>query len=196
VTNPNGAGTATLTGGFNYTGPSTTAGTITGQVTRDDTTVALPGATVAYSGGSTSTNSSGAFTLSNVPAGNVSVAALIGGYQIMNKPATVTAGATGTLNFALLPNCTINTADPSVTICLPSANSTVLNPVHVIAKATDSHPVNNLQVWVDYVKRYQLSGGSLNANISMSTGVTHRVTIQATDNINQVVKQTLYVTVH
>jgi len=72
----------------------------------------------------------------------------------------------------------------------------VLNPVHVIAKATDSHPVNNLQVWVDYVKRYQLSGGSLNANISMSTGVTHRVTIQATDNINQVVKQTLYVTVH
>lgn len=196
VTNPNGAGTATLTGGFNYTGPSTTTGTITGQVTRDDTTVALPGATVAYSGGSTSTNSSGAFTLSNVPAGNVSVAASIGGYQIMNKPATVTAGATGTLNFALLPNCTINTADPSVTICLPSANSTVLNPVHIIAKATDSHPVNNLQVWVDYVKRYQLSGGSLNANISMSTGVTHRVTIQATDNINQVVKQTLYVTVH
>jgi hypothetical protein len=196
VTNPNGAGTATLTGGFNYTSPSTTTGTISGQVTRDDTTVALPGATVAYSGGSTSTNSSGAFTLSNVPAGNVSVAASIGGYQIMNKPATVTAGATGTLNFALLPNCTINTADPSVTICLPSANSTVLNPVHVIAKATDSHPVNNLQVWVDYVKRYQLSGGSLNANISMSTGVTHRVTIQATDNINQVVKQTLYVTVH
>jgi hypothetical protein len=163
---------------------------------KDDTTVALAGATVAYSGGSTSTNSSGIFTLSNVPAGNVSVTASIGGYQIMSKQNTVTAGVTGTLNFALLPNCTINSADPSVTICLPSANSTVLNPVHIIAKATDSHPVNNLQVWVDYVKVYQLSGASLNANISMSTGVTHRVTIQASDNANQVIKQTLYVIVH
>jgi hypothetical protein len=198
VTNPNGGGTATLTGGFNYSSssPSTTTGTITGQVTKDDTAVALAGAIVAYSGGGTSTNSSGIFTLSNIPAGNVTVTASIGGYQIMNKPVTVTAGATGTLNFALLPNCTINTADPSVTICLPSANSTVLNPVHIIAKATDSHPVNNLQVWVDYIKVYQLSGASLNANVSMSTGVTHRVTVQATDNINQVIKQTLYVTVH
>ena len=76
------------------------------------------------------------------------------------------------------------------------ANSTVLNPVHIIAKATDSHPVSNLQVWVDYVKVSQLSGASLNANIPMSTGVTHKVTVQATDNINQIVKQTLYVTVH
>jgi hypothetical protein len=198
VTNPNGGGTATLTGAFNYSSssPSTTTGTITGQVTKDDTAVALAGATVAYSGGSTSTNSSGFFTLSNVPAGSVSVTASLAGYQVMSKPASVTSGGTGTLNFALLPNCSINTADPSVTICLPTANSTVLNPVHIIAKATDSHPVNNLQVWVDYVKVYQLSGASLNANLSMSTGVTHRVTVQATDNINQVIKQTLYVNVH
>ncbi len=198
VTDPNGGGNATLTGGFNYSSssPSTSTGTITGQVMKDDTAVALAGATVAYSGGSTSTNGSGVFTLSNVPAGNFSVTASLGGYQIMSKPATVTAGGTGTLNFALLPNCTINTADPSVTICLPMANSTVLNPVHIIAKATDSHPVSNLQVWVDYVKVSQLSGASLNANIPMSTGVTHKVTVQATDNINQIVKQTLYVTVH
>jgi hypothetical protein len=163
---------------------------------KDDTAVPLAGATVADSGGSTSTNSSGVFTLTNVPAGNVAITASLGGYQIMSKPATVTSGGTGTLNFALLPNCTISTADPSVTICLPSANSTVLNPAHIIAQATDSHPVSNLQVWVDYLKLYQVSGASLDANVSMSAGVTHRVTVQATDNINQVVKQTLYVTVH
>jgi hypothetical protein len=197
VSNPNGGGTATLTGGFSYTSssPGTTGGAITGQVFKNDTSVAVPGATVTYSGGNTVTNSNGSFTLSNVPAGSTTVTASANGFQPMSNTAPVITGGTTTLNFALLPNCSPSTVNPSVTVCLPAANSTVLSPVHIIAKATDSYPVSNLQVWVDYAKVSQTPGGSLDANITMSTGVTHRITVQATDSVNQVFKQTLYVTV-
>lgn len=83
-----------------------------------------------------------------------------------------------------------------MTICLPTANSNVLNPVHIISKVTDSHTVTYTQVWVDGVKAYQVQANSINTHVSMSTGVTHRVTVQAIDNINQIFKQTVYVTVH
>ena len=164
---------------------------------KDDTTTPLSGATVSYNGGSTTTNSSGVYTLSNVPAASsVTVTASAGGYTSSAKSVAVTAGGTSTLNFALLPACTISTTNLTVTICEPTANSTVLNPVHIIAKATDTTTVNHLEVWVDGAKVYQLSGGSINANVSMSTGVTHRITVQAVDNSNHIFKQTVYATVH
>jgi hypothetical protein len=83
----------------------------------------------------------------------------------------------------------------TVTICEPTANTTVLNPVHIIAKATDTTTVNHLEVWVDGAKKYQVSGGSMNSYVSMTTGVTHRITVQAVDNANQIFKQTVYATV-
>ena len=157
----------------------------------------LVGATVSYSGGSTTTNSSGAYTLTNVPAGTaITVTVTEAGYASASQTATTTAGATTTLNFSLLPNCTMNTTNLTVTICEPTANSTVLNPVHIIAKATDNTTVNHLEVWIDGVKKYQVSGGSINAYVSMSTGVTHRITVQAVDNSSQIFKQTVYATVH
>ncbi len=177
--------------------PSTTGATITGQVIKDNTTMPLAGAMVTYSGGSTTANNSGVYTLSNVPAGSsISVTASASGYAGATKSVAVTSGGTSTTNFALLPNCTINTTNLTVTICEPSANSTVLNPVHIIAKATDMQAVNHLEVWVDGTKVYQVAGGSTNANVSMSTGVTHRLAVQAVDNSNQIFNQTVYVTVH
>jgi hypothetical protein len=196
VTNPNGGGTAALTGGFTYTTASSTS-TITGTVTKNDTTVALAGAAVKYSGGSTTTNSSGGYTLSNVPAGSaVSLTASLSGYQSLTQKITPAAGSTSTLNFALLPTCTASTMNPSVTICLPTANSNVLNPVHIIAKTTDTHTVNYIQIWIDGAKKYQVPGGSLNTTLTMTTGVSHRLTIQAADSAAQTFKQTIYVTAH
>lgn len=157
----------------------------------------LAGATVSYSGGTTTANSGGAYTLSNVPAGTtITVTVAEPGYATASQSVTPTAGATSTLNFSLLPNCTINTANLTVTICEPAANSTVLNPVHIIGQATDSTPVNHLEVWIDGVKKYQVSGGSINAYVSMTTGVTHRITVQAVDSSSQIFKQTVYATVH
>ena len=187
--NPNTSGGGTSGG--------STSGTISGQILKDDTTVGLAGATVQYSGGgSTTTNSSGSYTLSNVPAGtSITVTASEPGYSSASKAVAVSAGATSTLSFSLLPNCSINTINLTVTICEPTASSAVLNPVHIIAQATDSTTVNHLEVWVDGAKKYQISGGSINAYVSMSTGMTHRITVQAVDNSNQIFKQTVYATV-
>jgi hypothetical protein len=174
-----------------------TTGTISGQVVKDDTAFGLAGATVTYSGGNTATNTTGSYTVNNVPAGtSVTVTASEPGYGSATKTVTVAAGATSTLNFALLPNCTINTTNLTVTICEPTANSTVLNPVHIIAKATDSATVNHLEVWVDDAKNYQVSGSSMNSFVSMTTGVTHQITVKAVDDANQIFKQTVYATVH
>ena len=192
VTTGLGSG-ATVTQNFALTAPPST---ITGQIVKDDTAIGLAGATVSYSGGSTVTNSNGAFTLSNVPAGTaVTVIAAEAGYVSASQTITTAAGATATMNFSLLPNCTINTTNLTVTICEPTANSIVLNPVHIIGKATDSTSVNHLEVWIDGAKKYQVSGGSINAYVSMSSGVTHRITVQAVDNGSQIFKQTVYATV-
>jgi hypothetical protein len=195
--NTSGGGTGGGTSGGGSSGGSTSTSAITGQIVKDDTAMGLAGATVTYSGGSTTTNSSGSYTLSNVPAGAaITVTVAEAGYASASQTATPAAGATTTLNFALLPNCTINTANLTVTICEPTANSTVLNPVHIVGQATDTTSVNHLEVWIDGAKKYQVSGGSINAYVSMSTGVTHRITVQAVDNSSQIFKQTVYATVH
>lgn len=173
-----------------------TTGTVIGRVLKDDTTIPLVGATIAYSGGKALTNSTGNYTLSNVPAGSIKITASINGYTSKGQTVAVTAGATASANFALIPKCVAGTVNPSVTMCLPTANSTVLNPVHVIGLTTDSHTVLLTQIWVDGKKVKEVSGNSINVNISMTTGITHRVTVQAVDNINQVFKQAVYVTVH
>jgi hypothetical protein len=186
----------TLTQNFGLTQAATTGGSVTGQVLKDDTRTPVAGATVIYSGVSTTANSSGVYTLNNVPAAStVSITASASGYASSTQLVAVASGATSTANFAMLPTCTTNTANLSVTICLPTANSTVLNPVHIIAKATDAQAVNRLEVWVDGTKVGSFSGNSLNAHISMNTGATHRLTVQAVDTINQIFKQTIYATV-
>ena len=177
--------------------PKTTGtGTVSGTVLKDDTTVPLAGAKVAYSGGSTATNSSGGYSLANVPAGSVVLTASATGYVAASSNVSVPSGGTATSTFNLVPTCKASATNPSVTLCLPSANSSVLNPVHVIAMTTDSHPVTLSQIWVDGKKIYEVKTNSINTHVAMTTGVTHRVTVQAVDSINQIFKQTVYVTAH
>ena len=75
-------------------------GTIQGHVT-NASGAALAGATVAYGGGSTTTDSSGNYSLTQVPAGTVQVSASLTGYQTATQNVTVTAGQTTTVNFTL-----------------------------------------------------------------------------------------------
>jgi acid phosphatase len=85
---------------------TSSTGTITGQVTNHSTGAALSGATVSYSGGSTTTNSSGNYTLSNVPAGSINVTATLTGFTSQTASVNVNSGATSTQNFALSPAST------------------------------------------------------------------------------------------
>src|SRR5438445_8391843 len=76
-------------------------GTITGTVTDAGTAAPIAGATVSYSGGSTTTDGSGAYTLANVAEGSSSVTAGATGYASQSRTVTVRPGATATQNFAL-----------------------------------------------------------------------------------------------
>jgi phosphatidylinositol-3-phosphatase len=84
-----------------FTGAVTGSGTITGQVTSIHTGYPLGGATVSYSGGSTTTNSSGYFTLNNVAAGTYVVTASLSGWLSRSQTVTVTSSTTTTANFQL-----------------------------------------------------------------------------------------------
>lgn len=95
------AGGATSTANFNLTAVSTGAGTVTGKVTNVSTGGVLSGATVKWSGGSTTTSTTGSYTLTGVTAGSVSVTATRTGYLARTLAVTVTGGATSTLNIPL-----------------------------------------------------------------------------------------------
>ncbi|MCU1306090.1 MAG: regulator of chromosome condensation, partial [Acidobacteriaceae bacterium] len=106
------------------------SGSIAGHVTRDDGLTAIPGATVSYSGGTATTDASGAYQLTNVPAGTVSLTASATGFQTQAKNATVTAGAQTTLDFAL-PASSGGTGNATVT-----GTVTSLSDGHALSGAT------------------------------------------------------------
>ncbi len=93
-------GTATA----NFSLTPVTTGTITGSVFNASAGTVIAGATVSGGGVTTTTNSSGSYTLSNVPAGSVSVTASATGFQSSTQTVTVTAGGTTTTNFSLTPS--------------------------------------------------------------------------------------------
>ena len=76
--------------------------------------------------------------------------------------------------------CTLSTVSPSVTICTPTANSTVTSPVHIVAGTTDSKTVQFMQIYVDGVKKYEIKATSLDTSLAMAAG-TRRLTVQAYD---------------
>jgi hypothetical protein len=81
--------------------PAVTTGSITGKVTNASSGALLSGATVSWSGGSTTTNTSGVYTLTNVTAGTQKVTASKSGYLSRTLSVNVTGGATATLNIAI-----------------------------------------------------------------------------------------------
>jgi hypothetical protein len=81
--------------------PPPGTGAIAGKVTNVATGGALSGATVSYSGGSATTNTSGLYTLSNVAGGTYKVTASRTGFLSRSSNVTVTSNTTSTANFAI-----------------------------------------------------------------------------------------------
>jgi hypothetical protein len=80
-----------------------TPGTITGKVTDSANGNPLEGVSVSYSGGSTTTDANGDYTLANVNPGEVLVSFAKSGYATIKRTQAVGGGATVTLNVALSP---------------------------------------------------------------------------------------------
>ncbi|HTK96102.1 MAG TPA: carboxypeptidase regulatory-like domain-containing protein [Terriglobales bacterium] len=76
-------------------------GSISGVVSNASTGSGIANASVSYYGGSTTCDANGNYTLSNVPAGSVTVTAGATGYQSSSQTLTVTAGANSAQNFQL-----------------------------------------------------------------------------------------------
>jgi protocatechuate 3,4-dioxygenase beta subunit len=66
--------------------------------------VALAGATVSFSGGSTTTAADGSYTFSNVAPGSYSITASAPKYKNSKQNATINPGQTTILNFSLSPH--------------------------------------------------------------------------------------------
>jgi hypothetical protein len=102
-------GTATVVAGSTTTKNfslilTPTSGTITGAVTDSVSQAKLQGVTVSYSGGSATTDSTGRYTLTSVPAGSVVLTAASTGYTSTSKTTTVVAGSSTSVSFALTPS--------------------------------------------------------------------------------------------
>lgn len=96
----------TVTGGNTSTANFTLAagaakGTVAGKITNASSGAIVSGATVSWSGGSTTTNTSGIYTLTNVTAGTQNLTAAKTGYLLRTLAVGVTGGATSTLNIPI-----------------------------------------------------------------------------------------------
>jgi hypothetical protein len=129
---------------------------------------------------------------------NTSVTAAAGSHRLTVQSADTTGALTKQTVFVTVgtSSCALSSTDPSVTICTPMPNSTVTSPVKIVAGTTDSaSTVTNTFVWVDGVKQWTASGGSLNTSVAMSPG-THRVTVQAKDSSGRYFQSTMNIAVH
>ena len=172
---------------FHDPGFSTGVGKITGKVKSPRSSTggcaAISNAKVSAGGVSTLTDSTGHFSLS-LPPGTYTTTVTASGWNSQSRTLTVSDNYANDNDFYLTsgssPSCTLNSTSPSVTICTPANNATVDSPVSIVAGATDSKTVQFMQIYVDGVKKYQVSGKQVNTSLAMAAG-THRLTVQAYD---------------
>jgi len=82
----------------------------------------------------------------------------------------------------------------SVNVSNPFPGAAVASPVHIQATTDNDSPVTTMQVYVDNLKQYQSTGGTLDAYVPMSVGA-HYVVVQSWDTAGGIHKRGLYVTV-
>jgi hypothetical protein len=78
-----------------------TTGTASGRVTRASDGTGIAGAKVSTSFSSTTTDASGNYTLTNLPAGSMQLTASASGFTSLTKTVTINAGQTTSASFAL-----------------------------------------------------------------------------------------------
>src|SRR5205085_9851681 len=90
--------------------------------------------------------------------------------------------------------CALSATSPSVTVCAPADASTVASPVRVLAGTTSARPVTLVQIYRDGARTYEGHAGRLDPLQALSSGA-HRPTVRAYDDLGNVFKTTVNVTV-
>ena len=122
----NSAGVPSVAKIIQISGTQPTTGSFSGTVT-DASNAPIAGATVSYSGGSTTTTSTGTYSFASVAAGTYNVTASQTGYTSQTASVTVTAGQNATQNFQLTATSTTGSFSGTVTDAsnAPIAGATV-----------------------------------------------------------------------
>ena len=107
---------------------------------------------------------------------NVVVQAWDSNGTVYKKAMTLTvSGTSGTNpNGGACSSSTLNT----VKICAPQSGSSSGSPVYVSAAASSQYTVTVMQIYVDYSKKYQVSGKAISTNLALASGA-HRLDIKA-----------------
>ncbi len=165
-------------------------GNVTGTVTNGSGNP-VSGATIAFSGGtlptqvSVTAGTTGSYTSPSISVGSYNITASATGLTTTTASTNVTQGATTTLNIQLSApaggTCTGSTVNRTIVICSPANNSTVTSPVSIVAQATDSAKITQMQIYIDGAKQYQVAASSVNTSLPLAAG-THRIAVLALDS--------------
>jgi hypothetical protein len=173
-----------------YTAPTPQAPTAVLTLSANSGSTPLP--VTASTAGSSSPDASIASSTLNFGDGTPTVAGPSATHTyIASGSFTVTATVTDTLGatasttepVSVSQGCTISSANRSITICSPTANSTVGTPVQVVAFATDSRTLSQMAIYVDGSRVFTQSSSAkeVNTPVTMSIG-THTLLVLGTDS--------------
>jgi hypothetical protein len=92
------------------------------------------------------------------------------------------ATASASKSVTATQGCAISTANRSITICTPAANSSVASPVQIVAYATDSKAITQMVIYAGSVNVYtqKSSAKLIDTAISLTSG-THTIQVKAWD---------------
>ncbi len=185
---------------INNDGNTATLGAISGKV-RSSSCTPIPGAQVSTAGVTATTASTGLYTLPGLTPngeGGYSLSVTANGYDSDTGSGTAIAGFSDQGDFYLMesssPTCSLNTADPSVTICTPAGGATVAAPVTVSAGVTSSKAIQYVQVYLDGLKQQTFYTRNLSTTVVAPAGA-HRLTIQFKDSAGVITKSSTNFTV-
>jgi len=92
--------------------------------------------------------------------------------------------------------CNPGNADPSVTICMPTAGGTLTSPLHLQIATNDSAKVDMLQVWYNGVKRWENPVSSADLFLVAENTGPYRITALAHDVSGRWFQSTVNVTIN
>jgi carboxypeptidase family protein/calcineurin-like phosphoesterase family protein len=165
------------------------AGWITGKVSTSSGT-GIGGASVNIKGGALSANktvttdSTGHYSSGATAVGSYTVTVSATNYGSDSATTSVTAGATSTLDFALVSTAASTCSQPTsagVHLCSPASGSTVSSPVSVVAAVTTAATLVRTELWVDGTKITTVYANTLDTSVALAGG-SHKITVIAVDS--------------
>jgi hypothetical protein len=169
----------TLTVDFTLSQTSTSQGSISGKVSNISNGLPISGANVSYAGGSTTTDSAGAYTLPNVVSGKSTLTVSRSGYLTSSRTVNVTSGANNVADFLLSTagklTGTVHLADgvtPVAGATITARGGKLYTEVSTTSSSTGSFTFSWIPVGAYTVTFSKTGLTDKQANTNISTGQT------------------------